>query len=343
MVRACPRYQKGYAAAISSYVSFCLLHNKEPWPVSTTILEEWAVTRIYGTTLSKQGQIKSDTVLSYLSALKSYHIDMRLSLKNFYDTRMALIIKSGRRLFPSKKWNRLPITNIIFEKITEDKPLSVTDLNVNTAFKVAWAGLMRMEEFTYKAAEAKKATFAETGLTRSDISFAEGDQYAILRLKRSKTDTEHTGVQIILAAIVERTCPVAALRRLFIQDARQANTPLFRLQSEAFSLQGVVNILKQRIAAEGLSESNFSGHNFRKEAAQHAADHGILDESIQKLGRWTSNAFKLYFTTTPETLFNLNLSFQKGIPLAVPRATMQGPIVTMLRGPIPQQKVSLKL
>ncbi len=48
----------------------------------------------------------------------------------------------------------------------------------------------------------------------------------------------------------------------------------------------------------------------------------MLDESIQRLGRWTSNAFKLYFTTTPETLFDLNLSFQKGMPLAVPRATV---------------------
>ncbi len=44
----------------------------------------------------------------------------------------------------------------------------------------------------------------------------------------------------------------------------------------------------------------------------------MLDKSIQRLGRWISNAFKLYFTTTPETLFNLNLSFQNGRPLAVP-------------------------
>lgn len=129
-------------------------------------------------------------------------------------------------------------------------------------------------------------------------------------------------MQIILAATSERTCPVAALRRLFIQDPHPANAPLFRLQSAAFSRQGVVNILKQRIAAAGLPESNYSGHSFRKGAAQHAADHGMLDESIQKLGRWTSNVFKLYFTTPPETLFNLNISFQKDIPLAVPRAVV---------------------
>ena len=84
---------------------------------------------------------------------------------------------------------------------------------------------MTMVELTYTAAEAKNATFAETGLTRSDISFAEGDQYAILRLKRSKTDTEYTGVQIILAATGKPTCPVAALRRLFIQDPRPPTLP----------------------------------------------------------------------------------------------------------------------
>ncbi len=180
---------------------------------------------------------------------------------------------------------------------------------MDTAFKVASAGFMRIGELTYTAAEAKKAKFAETGLTGSDILFAEGDQYAILRLKQSKTNTEHTGVQIILAATDEPTCPLAALRRLFIQDPRPRNAPFFWLQSLTFSCQAVVNILKQRIAASGLPKANYTGHSLRKGAVQHAADHGLLGQIIQRLGHWTSNAFKLYFTTILETLFNLNLSF----------------------------------
>ena len=115
------------------------------------------------------------------------------------------------------------------EKITKEEPPTVEYLNVDTAFKVACAGFMRMGELTYTAAELKKDSFKETKLTRSDISFSEGDQYAILRLKQSKTDVEHTGVQIILAATGEPTCPVSALRRLFIQDPRPADAPLFRL------------------------------------------------------------------------------------------------------------------
>ncbi len=130
------------------------------------MLEEWAATRTFESKLPKQGQIKPDAVLSYLSALKSYHIDRRLSLGDFDDLRIALIIKGGRRLFPSKKRNRFPITKEILEKITEEELLSITDLNLDTSFKVAWAGFMRMGELTYTAAETKKVTFAETGLTR---------------------------------------------------------------------------------------------------------------------------------------------------------------------------------
>lgn len=40
-----------------------------------TTLEKWAATKIYGIMFPKQSQIKPDTVMSYLSALKSYHIN----------------------------------------------------------------------------------------------------------------------------------------------------------------------------------------------------------------------------------------------------------------------------
>lgn len=147
------------------------------------MLEKWAAMKIYGSTLPKQGQIKPVIVMNYLSSLKSYHIDQYLSLEGFDNPRMALIIKEGRKLFPSTKWNCLPITKNILQNITKDEPLSITDLNLDTALKVAWAGFMRMDELTYTVVWARKATFAETSLTRSDISFAKGDQYAILRLK----------------------------------------------------------------------------------------------------------------------------------------------------------------
>lgn len=111
----------------------------------------------------------------------------------------------------------------------ENEPLSITDINIDTAFKVAEANFMRMEKLTYMVAEAKKIIFVKTGLRRSDISFVEDDHYIILRLKQSKTDTEYTKVLIVLTAMGKSTCTVAALKRLFVQNPRLPNVPFFRL------------------------------------------------------------------------------------------------------------------
>ncbi len=112
--------------------------------------------------------------------------------------------------------------------VEEDHP-TVTDFNIDTTFKMAWANFIRIEESIYMSAEAKKATFSKTCLIRSNISFAEGDQYVVLRLKRSKTNTEHKGVQIILAATNNRTCFITSLRKLCTKDPRLPNALLFRL------------------------------------------------------------------------------------------------------------------
>ncbi len=156
-----------------------------------------------------------------------------MPLEVFNTLRLAWIIKGGRTLFPSVKLTRLPITKNILEKITAQPTKSLEDWNIDAAFKIAWARFLRLGEITYMASELKKkSTFVETHATRSDILFAEGDQYAMLRLKQSKTDVDHSGVQIMFAATGKSTCPVAALRKLFQTDPQPANAPLFRLGFE---------------------------------------------------------------------------------------------------------------
>lgn len=49
--------------------------NLPPWPASVHSLEEWSAQRLYGGNLPKQGRIELDTLLAYLSSLRSYHID----------------------------------------------------------------------------------------------------------------------------------------------------------------------------------------------------------------------------------------------------------------------------
>lgn len=129
----------------------------------------------------------------------------------------------------------MPIIKDIFQKFISNKPINITNLNINTTFKVAWAGFIRLGKITYMATEAKKPIFKKTKLTRLDILLTEGNQYTILQLKQSKTNIKHTGIQIVLADTSELICLVLALGKLFIQDPRLVDTPLFRLSFRVFS------------------------------------------------------------------------------------------------------------
>jgi len=61
-----------------------------------------------------------------------------------------------------------------------------------------------------------------------------------------------------------------------------------------------------------LSTDKITGHSFRYGAAQHAKECGLTDEEVQKLGRWTSEAFRIYTGTSLSELLELNYKFQSG-------------------------------
>ncbi len=132
-----PNTRKGYNSAIESFESFCAMMQRPAWPATKFLLEEWIAHRIFRSTLSKQGQVKPETVGTYFSALKLYHINRHLSLEAFDTPRIALIIKGGKRLFPKQKAKRLPITKDILERLTEQEPMDLDELNIDVAFKVA--------------------------------------------------------------------------------------------------------------------------------------------------------------------------------------------------------------
>lgn len=289
--------RKSYQTAIKSYTYYTKYIGVTTWPATTEHLEAWVANRIMGSTIAMQGKVKPDTVASYLSALRSWHVDHEYSLAPFEEPRLRILLQGGRSLFPSTKATRLPITREVLVALTSIQINNLNDLNLDTAFKVAWAGFMRLGELTYSDSDKKNPSFKDLFLTRSDVKISENNQYATLRLKRSKTDLNHTGVLIVLAATRTETCPVDALYRLLTQDPQPSNSPLFSFSNASFSRRRVIEQLRSRLTTVGISSTSYSGHSFRKGAAQHAADNGMLEEDIRKLGRWNSESFRLYYTT----------------------------------------------
>ena len=304
-----PRTRKSYEPAVRSFEHFCRFQNQEPWPANESMLGQWVVIRTFGSSDHLMSQLKPATITSYLSALRSHHIDRRIDTTVFDSPHLLRLVQGARGLFPSRKRERLPVTRDILSKITPP-PTSRNDYHIDAAFKLAFAGFLRMGEFTHTHAKEITPSFKATGLTRSDLTLS--TDHAIVRLKRSKTDKMHQGVNILVASTGDSNCPVQALKDLLQTDPQPPSVPLFRLEEGGFPREALIKVLKSRLQTAGIPSSHYSGHSFRKGAAQHAKDNGLLDEHIQQLGRWSSNAFRLYFKTPQSELYRLNRAFQTG-------------------------------
>lgn len=97
---------------------------------------------------------------------------------------------------------------------------------------LACAVFLRIGKFTYAKGElANCKIFSATKLTRSDITFSQNDQYAVLRLKKCKTDIKHAEAEIIIAATNHLTCLVSDVREIFMLDPQSSNATLFSRDS----------------------------------------------------------------------------------------------------------------
>ena len=70
-----PDTRRGYNTAIRSYEFFYSSQGTPAWPATTVNLIEWVNARAFRSDVPNQGQIQPDTIVGYLSGLRSYHVD----------------------------------------------------------------------------------------------------------------------------------------------------------------------------------------------------------------------------------------------------------------------------
>ena len=80
--------------------------------------------------------------------------------------------------------------------------------------------------------------------------------------------------------------------------------------------------LKNRLISIGMDPSLYSGHSFRRSAASAAAAVGYTEHEIQLLGRWRSDAYKLYIDVPKDRVLGLSARLH----LAVLPAQSPGPL-----------------
>ena len=186
---------------------------------------------------------------------------------------------------------RLPITLDILKKLKNIWMASTGNSDTVMLWAAActgFFGFLRAGEFTIPSPQVH--------LNLSDLAVDRHSNPSLfrLRIKQSKTDPFHQGVEIFLGATNTDICPVQALLQ-YLGARSPHQGPLFVFSSGSpLTRSALVSALHTALQQAGCRPEEYNGHSFRIGAATTAAQKGLEDSLIQTLGRWKSAAFKSY-------------------------------------------------
>ena len=113
-------------------------------------------------------------------------------------------------------------------------------------------------------------------------------------MSANKAKQDRSFQDVFLSSPCSDVCPVDALLQ-YLTVRNSSPGPLFILQSGTpLTRTYLVTHLQSALQQAGLDQSQYNGHSFRIGAATTAAQQGIGDAMIQTLGRWRSDAYKVY-------------------------------------------------
>lgn len=233
------------------------------------------------------------SIASHCSAVSFVH-----KLLNSSDPCQSFLVKkmlkgsrlAAKNLAPD---SRLPITFNILSNLVKQLKFSVLDPDIRAMLKslflVAYYAFMRLGELV-----PKSKSDADKVVQVTDISF-DSEKSMIVTLRHHKTNDSNLPTSLHLYATdTGETCPVQATKT-YLSKFSHKKGPLFQFKSgSTLSYYFVTNMLSHTLTLCGLNSNRYKEHSFRIGAATDAAARGLSDATIQKLGRWKSNAFQRY-------------------------------------------------
>ncbi len=267
-------------------------------------------------------RLKAKTIKGYLAGLRSLRLECTLGeaqLKVYSHPILQRIIKGFRRIYgEGDTRERQPITrDILLKLISRFDQTAFEGANLHAAFCLAFAGFLRMGEFTYDKVESD---FSSWNLTRGSVSFSEDRLFLVI--PSCKTDPFRRGIILTISAANDDACAVASLNSLFTRFPKANNQPLFANQVGTFSRNYVTKKLQEEVRVLGY-EWNYTSHSFRRGAATSARLAGLSEDEVQLLGRWKSNCYRLYIETHPDWIHNASRRHQLSSNTRLPRSFPQ--------------------
>lgn len=260
--------------------------------------DEWTLC-LFATFLSQN--LHHSSIKVYLSAVRALHIELGFPDPLSGSLRLERVLKGIKRSQGERPSSRLPITSDILVSIHKHLNFTHQDhVMFWAACCLAYFGFLRSAEFTVPNLSA----FApDAHLCVSDIEVDSVVSPSTLRIKikASKTDPFRKGCHIYIGRGRPPLCAVQAVLN-YLHIRGNTAGPLFLLQSGQPLSRVILTKWLREVLILAQIGGNYSSHSFRIGAATVAARNGVPDHLIQTLGRWTSDAFKVYIHTPADVL-----------------------------------------
>ena len=259
----------------------------------------------------KARNLTSKSMSAYLSGIRMYHIASGFAEGVLREPLVKLILKGQANVekienLLGRKKGKLPVTVSIMKllKLRLGKvcwPMWEVRL-VWAVMTMAWSGSMRVHELLSR----KKSSFdAQTTLVWRDVKLThvmvekERVETIVLHVKSPKIDRVGAGDEIAISELGNFMCPLSAFKkyREEIKLKEEAGMPVFRVKSGAcFTGSDLNQKLKKLIGDLGdkIPGKVVTSHSFRAGVASEMAKRGHSEEELMAVGRWSSQAYKLY-------------------------------------------------
>jgi len=224
----------------------------------------------------------ASTITSRLSALNYYH-----KLSGHKDITSNFIISrfiTGLNKSGSSGDTRVPVTiqhlQCLCDQVHSMSTCKYYTLLYRSLFTLSFYAFLRPGEVTSSA----------NNIQLHNITVTSGA--ATITFTKFK---HHTGppVLISITAVPQGWCPVRSLSSYLLIRGNQPGPLFANMDGSPITYNQYSSFFKLVQSALGLS-AVYQPHCFRIGAATHAALLGIPEESIRRMGRWESSAFKKY-------------------------------------------------
>lgn len=284
-----PATTRQYAAAVNKFLLFLSTTGETGavQPYSAKVVYRF----ILWCSVSSSKRVATSTIRRYLSGLRMWHCLHERRFPTMDAHRIRLLLKSCTRT-EDRSSGKICIGLTLRDVLSLTDELTTTswmDLVTKSIILIGFWGLARLGELVESKDHPK------VFIRRKDVTFYANGNRAKIALRMAKTARPGEVQFLHLNAQPNRLDPVNALRALLQQIPGGPDDPLFPGTAPGRPMHRLLisNFLKANGPSDGYA---WSGHSLRIGGASFQCHAGRSVKSLKRLGRWKSDAYRVYIS-----------------------------------------------